>query len=80
MPSPPLQVVGERLFFESHSDLYEAIAAATLHNALRLFEEWGVLQAAVGGEGGGAPTTTTRLRLAEVLGGGVEVAGGKRGF
>lgn len=34
------QVVGERLFFESHIDLFEAISASTLQNALLLFVDW----------------------------------------
>eukprot|EP00668_Euglena_longa_P033189 GGOE01042721.1.p1 GENE.GGOE01042721.1~~GGOE01042721.1.p1 ORF type:complete len:631 (-),score=183.11 GGOE01042721.1:202-2094(-) len=39
-----IQVVGERLFFESHIDLFEAIASSTLQNALLLFVDWGVLE------------------------------------
>eukprot|EP00667_Euglena_gracilis_P001367 EG_transcript_1368 len=39
-----IQVVGERLFFESHIDLFEAISASTLQNALLLFVDWGVLE------------------------------------
>ena len=61
-----IQVIGERLFFEGHIDLYEAISSSILQNALKLFLNWGVLQAVevVGSEEAG-PQYQLLLRLSE---------------
>jgi hypothetical protein len=64
-----LSFPGERLFFGSHCDFYEAIFSSTLMNVLNTFRSWGVLEC-VNVEDGQDPDmgAHTLLRLTEVPG------------
>jgi len=38
------QAIGERLYFESQLDMYEAVSKETLQNAISLYESWNVVR------------------------------------